>query len=96
MRILLKTVIDDYYANLLRLYRAANPKGYSNLKKTYTRKDSRILESGFSVPQAWGALDKCWTGYKIAKSDFDAKKMKNYAKGIGNISSRFSTTRFNR
>ncbi len=82
MRILLKTVIDDYYANLLRLYRAANPKGYSNLKKTYTRKDSKILESGFSDSQGWGALDKCWTGYKIAKSDFDAKKMKYYAKGI--------------
>jgi hypothetical protein len=82
MRILLKTVIDDYYANLFRLYRAANPKGYSNLKKTYTRKDSKILESGFSDSQAWGALDKCWTGYKIAKSEFDAKKMKYYAKGI--------------
>jgi hypothetical protein len=64
------------------LYRAANPKGYSNLKKTYTRKDSRILESGFSDSQAWGALDKCWTGYKIAKSELDAKKMKYYAKGI--------------
>ena len=82
MRFLLKTVIDDYYANLLRLYRAANPKGYSNLKKTYTRKDSKILESGFSVSQAWGALDKCWTGFRIAKVDFDAKKMKYYAKGI--------------
>ena len=75
-------MIDDYYANLLRLYRAANPKGYSNLKKTYTRKDSKILESGFSDSQAWGALDKCWTGYKIAKSEFDEKKTKYYAKGI--------------
>jgi hypothetical protein len=82
MRILLKAVIDYYYANLLRLYRAATPKGYSNLKKTYTRKDSKILESGFSDSQAWGALDKCWTGYKIAKSELDAKRMKYYAKGI--------------
>ena len=82
MRILLKTVIDDYYANLLRLYKVANPKGYSNLKKTYKRKDSKIFESGFSDTQAWGALDKCWTGYKIAKSEWDAEKMKYYAKGI--------------
>jgi hypothetical protein len=80
MRILLKAVIDYYYANLLRLYRAANPKGYSNLKKTYTRKDSKMLESGFSDSQ--GALDKCWTGYKIAKSELDAKRMKYYANGI--------------
>ena len=82
MRILLKTVIDDYYANLLRLYKVANPKGYSNLKKTYKRKDSKIFESGFSDTQAWGALDKCWTGYKIAKAECDAKKLKYYAEGI--------------
>ncbi|MGB6672807.1 MAG: hypothetical protein WBE34_10265 [Candidatus Nitrosopolaris sp.] len=82
MRILLKTVIDDYYANLLRLYKVADPNGYSNLKKTYKRKDSKILESGFSDTQAWGALDKCWTGYKIAKAECDAKKLKYYAKGI--------------
>ena len=56
MRILLKTVIDDYYANLLRLYKVANPKGYSNLKKTYKRKDSKIFESGFSDTQAWGGF----------------------------------------
>jgi hypothetical protein len=82
LRILLKTVIDDYYANLLRLYKVADPKGYSNLKKTYKRKDSKILESGFSDTQAWGALDKCWTGYKIAKAECDAKKLKYYAEGI--------------
>ena len=85
MRILLKTVIDDYYANLLRLYKVADPKGYSNLKKTYKRNDSNILESGFSDSQAWGALDKCWTGYKIAKAECDAKKLKYYAEGIGNF-----------
>ena len=74
MRILLKTVIDDYYANLLGILQGRRPKGYSNLKKTYTRKDSKILESGFSDTQAWGALDKCWTGYKIAKAECGCKK----------------------
>jgi hypothetical protein len=82
MRILLKTVIDDYYASLLRLYKVANPKGYSNLKKTYKRKDSKIFESGFSDTQAWGALHKCWKGYKIARAEWDTKEMEHYAKGI--------------
>jgi hypothetical protein len=28
------------------------------------------------------ALNKCWNGFKIAKSEFDMKNMFHYAKGI--------------
>jgi hypothetical protein len=71
-----------YYENLLRLYKVADPKGYSNLKKTSKRRDNVLLDSGHYSTQAWGALKKCWQGYKIAKGEWDTKKMEYYAKGI--------------
>ena len=88
----------DYYENLLRLYNVADPKGYSNLKKTSKRRDNVLLDSGHYSTQAWGALKKCWQGYKIAKWEWDTKKMEYYeiSKGIEETSIRFSTTRFDR
>ena len=41
-----------------------------------------LLDSGHYSTQAWGALNKCWKGFKIAKSEFDMKNMFHYAKGI--------------
>jgi hypothetical protein len=70
------------YENLLRLYKVADPKGYSNLKKTSKRRDNVLLDSGHYSTQAWGALKKCWQGYKIAKWEWDTKKMEYYAKDI--------------
>ena len=32
--------------------------------------------------QAWGMLQKCWRGYKIAKAQDDFEKMEYYAEGI--------------
>ena len=32
-----------------------------------------------------GALNKCWKGYKIAKSEFDTNNMFHYAKGISRL-----------
>ncbi|MFZ0223096.1 MAG: hypothetical protein WAM42_15535 [Candidatus Nitrosopolaris sp.] len=57
-------------------------KGYRNLKKTSRRRDSVLLDSGHYSTQAWGGLNKCWKGFKIAKSEFDMKNMFHYAKGI--------------
>jgi hypothetical protein len=41
-----------------------------------------LLESGYYDTQAWGALRKCWKGYRIAKSQGDINKMRYYAKGV--------------
>jgi hypothetical protein len=71
-----------YHEDLFRLCKFANPKGYRNLKKTSRRRDSVLLDSGHYSTRAWGALNKCWKGFKIAKSEFDMKKMFHYAKGI--------------
>jgi hypothetical protein len=56
--------------------------GYRNLKKTSRRRDSVLLDSGHYSTTAWDALNKCWKGFKIAKSEFDMKNMFHYAKGI--------------
>ena len=48
----------DYNENLLRLYKVADPKSYSNLKKTSKRRDNVLLDSGHYSTQAWGALKK--------------------------------------
>lgn len=54
----------------------------SSLNKQVSRKDGILLDSGFYNTEAWGALKKCWKGYKIAKSESDYKKMEYYARGI--------------
>ena len=36
----------------------------------------------YSKEQTWGALKKCWKGYKIAKAQNDRQSMLEYAKRI--------------
>jgi hypothetical protein len=67
---------------LLRTYKQIDKCGYSNLIKTYTRKDSVLLQSGYYDTQAWGALKKCWKRYRIAKSQGDFNRLRYYAKGV--------------
>ncbi|HJT85660.1 MAG TPA: hypothetical protein VJ697_14355 [Nitrososphaeraceae archaeon] len=45
----------------------------------------RILPSGFFEGQMWGALDKCWIGFKIAKAKMEFDKIDLYAKRIQRI-----------
>ena len=92
-----------YYDKLLRLYKVADLKDYSNLKKTSKRRDNVLLDSGYFSTQTWSGLNKCWKGFKIAKAEWDTKKMEYYAKGIRKFQrelkasvSDFPTTRFNR
>lgn len=44
-----------------------------------------ILPCGFRLGQSWGALRKCWKGYKLAKKDGDTDLMTEYAKRIQKI-----------
>jgi hypothetical protein len=55
---------------------------FLNLNKQLTRRDGILLDSGFYDTETRGGLRKCWKGFKIAKSDWDTKKMEYYAKGI--------------
>jgi hypothetical protein len=57
-------------------------RDFSNLNKQLRRRDGILLDSGFYDTETWGGLRKCWTGYKIAKSEDDTEDMKYYAKGI--------------
>jgi hypothetical protein len=57
-------------------------RNFSNLNKQLRRRDGILLDSGFYDTETWGGLRKCWTGYKIAKSEDDAEDMEHYAKGI--------------
>jgi hypothetical protein len=43
---------------------------------------SKKLESFFFENQVWGALDKAWKGYVIAKNKGEDEKMKLYARRI--------------
>lgn len=44
--------------------------------------DEYLEEGNFTVGSAWGALRRCWTGYRIAKGQDDYEKMVKYAKAI--------------
>jgi len=51
-----------------------------------TQQKSIVCPSGFTWGQGWGVLNKCWTGYKIAKNlEQSLEKMKSFAKKIQNI-----------
>ena len=39
----------------------------------------RVLESGYTVGQTWGALHKCWLAYVIGKDKGESDKMLLYA-----------------
>lgn len=43
---------------------------------------SSISKKSYTTGQTWGALRKCWTGFKVAKIHKDEKKMKQYAERI--------------
>jgi hypothetical protein len=67
------------------------PKKYRNSGVGYYIGDHRGARYGTPLPgtgygyydtQVWGALIKCWLGYKIAKSQCDVQNMQHYAKGI--------------
>ena|SRR5918995_1938069 len=45
----------------------------------------RILESGYSVGQAWGCLDKAWVGFRKAKRVKNYADMKLYASVIQRV-----------
>lgn len=66
------------------LYR--NPfKGRPHIahKRETTRNDGKAPNSeGFTINETWGALKRCWTGYKAAKKDRDNDKMLKYANRI--------------
>jgi hypothetical protein len=55
---------------------------FLSMNKQLARRDGVLLDSGFYDTEAWGGLRKCWTGYKIAKSEDDTEDMKYYARGI--------------
>jgi hypothetical protein len=55
------------HEDLFRLYKVADPKGHRNLKKTSRRRDNVLLDSGHYSTRAWGALNKCWKGFKMVR-----------------------------
>ena len=71
----------DYYENLLRLYNVADPKGYSNLKKTSKRRITFCLIQ--SVPAlACGCLKKMLARIQNCKVGMGYKEDEIYAKDI--------------
>ena len=42
----------------------------------------RILSSGYFESQIWGALNKCWIGFVIAKEKMEWDKIEIYARRI--------------
>ena len=45
----------------------------------------RILPSGYFESQTWGALQKCWVGFVIAKEKMEWDKIDLYAKRIQHL-----------
>ena len=51
--------------------------GIANKNGSYDR--NRILNSGFTVGETWGCLEKAWVGFRAAKRLENDKDMKLYA-----------------
>lgn len=46
----------------------------------------------FTISQSWGALKKCWKGYRIAKTKGDKENMIKYAERIRNVQKELDLT----
>jgi hypothetical protein len=71
-------------------YRTANNKFWKNYNKRMSfayykrglKYGERILPSGYFESQIWGALNKCWIGFVIAKEKMEWDKIEIYARRI--------------
>ncbi|MDR4512400.1 MAG: hypothetical protein MRJ93_11935 [Nitrososphaeraceae archaeon] len=48
----------------------------------HVSKYGRLLESGYTDMETWGALQKCWIGFNISRSRIDLKNQIMYAERI--------------
>ena len=56
---------------------------HEGYKRPTTRYDGDTpYHPAFTINESWGALKRCWRGYRIAKKDGDGKLMILYAKRI--------------
>ena len=51
-----------------------------------------LLPCGFKTGETWGALRKCWKGYKRAHSDNDDFLMREYARRIQTLEEQLGST----
>ena len=71
-------------------YRTSNNKFWRNYNKKMSlayykrglKYGERILPSGFFESQIWGALNKSWIGFAIAKDKLEMDKIEIYARRI--------------
>ena len=66
------------------IYRQRARDPYKYYKKSWKYGD-RLLSSGFYEGQTYGALEKCWVGFVIAKEKWEWDKIDLYAKRIQNL-----------
>ena len=66
---------SPYHLGLYRLSKYYS--GRANKDGSYDR--DRILNSGFTVGETWGCLEKAWVGFRAAKRLENDKDMKLYA-----------------
>jgi hypothetical protein len=59
-----------------------NKNYYDTEKKNECYNRDRILDSGFTVGETWGCLEKAWVGFRAAKRLDNDKDMKLYASVI--------------
>ena len=51
-----------------------------------------ILRSGYYENQTWGALNKCWLGFVIAKEKYEWDKLDMYARRIQRLEKELGLT----
>lgn len=55
---------------------------YAKMADSDVRQHGLILPCGYGLGPSWGALKKCWKGYKLAKAQNDVDLMTEYANRI--------------
>ena len=62
-------------------------KGYRRGKRYH-----KLLSSGYFENQTWGALQKCWLGFTIAKEKAEWDKIEMYARRIKRLEKELGLT----
>jgi hypothetical protein len=67
----------------LKLHNPFKGQPHEGYKRPTIRYDGDTPnQPGFTINESWGALKRCWRGYRIAKQNGDYERLVLYAKRI--------------
>jgi hypothetical protein len=79
---------QKYKMTIDKIWKLSKQNKYKHNPGYYYKKGFQYdytLPSGYYASQTWGALNKCWIGFVVAKDKYEWDKLEIYARRIQNL-----------